>query len=144
MQNNHIPEVSIGMPEGSGAFKPLITTIIPTYRRPKLLKRAIKSVLNQTYPHFQVCVYDNASEDETAEVVAEFAKKDPRVKYHCHPENIGAIKNFKYGLERVGTEYFSILLDDDLLLPNINGRTEKQDANNWICCCFARRFRRQL
>ncbi|RKX41747.1 MAG: glycosyltransferase family 2 protein, partial [Thermotogae bacterium] len=66
--------------------KPLITTIIPTYRRPKLLQRAIKSVLNQTYPHFQVCVYDNASGDETAEVVAEFAKKDPRVKYYCHPK----------------------------------------------------------
>jgi glycosyltransferase involved in cell wall biosynthesis len=55
--------------------KPLITTIIPTYRRPKLLRRAIKSVLNQTYLHFQVCVYDNASGDETAEVVSELAKK---------------------------------------------------------------------
>ena len=54
MQSNHIPKVSIGMPKGIGTFKPLITTIIPTYRRPKLLQRAIKSVLNQTYPHFQV------------------------------------------------------------------------------------------
>ncbi|MEK7713004.1 MAG: glycosyltransferase, partial [Nitrospirota bacterium] len=38
------------------AVPPLITTIIPTYRRPKLLRRAIKSALNQTYPHLQVCV----------------------------------------------------------------------------------------
>ena len=93
--------VSIGMSEGNGTFKPLITTIIPTYRRPNLLRRAIKSVLNQTYPHCQVCVCDNTSGDETANVVAKIAKKDPhpRVKYHCHPENIGAIKNFKYGLE---------------------------------------------
>jgi glycosyltransferase involved in cell wall biosynthesis len=88
MQNENIPKVSTGMPEGNGAFKPLITTIIPTCRRPHLLRRAIKSVLNQTYPHFQVCVYDNASGDETAEVVSEFAKKDPRIKYHCHSENI--------------------------------------------------------
>ena len=65
---------------------PLITTIIPTYRRPKLLQRAIRSVLNQTYPHFQVCIYDNASGDDTAAVVAEIAKGDPRVKYHCHPK----------------------------------------------------------
>ncbi len=71
--------------------KPLITTIIPTYRRPKLLRRAIKSVLNQTYPHFQVCVYDNASGDETALVVDEIAKADPRVKYYCHSENIGSV-----------------------------------------------------
>lgn len=97
--------------------KPLITTIIPTYCRPKLLKRAIRSVLNQTYPHFQVCVYDNASGDETAEVVTEFAKKDNRVKYHCHKENIGAIKNFNYGMTHVDTPFFSFLSDDDLLLP---------------------------
>lgn len=98
--------------------KPLITTIIPTYRRPELLRRAIKSVLNQTYPYFQVCVYDNASGDETAEVVAEFTKMDSRIKYHCHPENIGALANFNYGMERVETPFFSFLSDDDILLPD--------------------------
>jgi len=98
--------------------KPLITTIIPTYRRPELLRRAIKSVLNQTYPYFQVCVYDNASGDETTKVVTELAKKDSRIKYYCHKENIGAVKNFNFGLARVNTPFFSFLSDDDLLLPN--------------------------
>jgi hypothetical protein len=46
MQNESIPKVSTGMPEGNGAFKSLITTIIPTYRRPKLLRRAIKNAEN--------------------------------------------------------------------------------------------------
>ncbi len=96
---------------------PLITTIIPTYRRPKLLQRAIRSVLRQSYSHFQVCIYDNASEDETAAVVAEIAKDDPRVKYYCHPQNIGAIPNFNYGLQQVTTLYFSFLADDNKLLP---------------------------
>ena len=68
--------------------QPLITTIIPTYRRPKYLKKAIESILSQTYPHFQIWVCDNASGDETAEVVAEFSKKDPRVHYFCHEKNI--------------------------------------------------------
>lgn len=99
-------------------LRPLITTIIPTYRRPKMLQRAIRSVLNQTYPNFQVCVYDNASCDETGEIVAEFAKKDQRVKYHCHPENIGAFKNFLYGMEHVETPFFTFLSDDDILLPD--------------------------
>ena len=98
-------------------LKPMITTIIPTYRRPQLLKRAIQSVLKQTYPHFQVCVYDNASGDETPSVVAEIAKEDPRVKYHCHAENIGAFNNFQFGLKRVETPLFSILADDDFVLP---------------------------
>lgn len=98
--------------------KPIITTIIPTYRRPKLLERAIKSVLNQTYPHFQICVYDNASGDETASVVAKMAEKDSRIKYYCHPENLGMHNNLNFGLEHIDTLFFSILADDDLLLPN--------------------------
>lgn len=97
---------------------PKITTIIPTYRRPKLLKRAIESVLSQSFGDFQVCVYDNASGDETAEIVSGIAKKEPRVKYFCHNENIGGHKNFHYAIERVVTPFFTILSDDDFLLPD--------------------------
>ena len=99
--------------------KPLITTIIPTYRRPQLLRRAIRSVLAQSYPYFQALVYDNASGDDTAEVVAEYAASDPRVKYFRRPENIGAFKNFAEAIGRVETPFFSLLSDDDLLLPDM-------------------------
>lgn len=97
--------------------EPIITTVIPTYRRPSLLRRAILSVLNQTYPNVRVCVYDNASGDETEEVVAQMMKKDSRVRYHCHPENIGLFNNFNYGLQKVETPFFSLLSDDDILVP---------------------------
>ncbi len=97
---------------------PLITTIILTYRRPHLLKKALQSVLSQTYPHFQVIICDNASGDETASVVAEFAKKDPRIKYFCHEKNIGMLGNYQFGLSLVNTDFFSFLSDDDAVLPN--------------------------
>jgi len=105
---------------------PLITTIIPTYRRPELLIRAIKSALNQTFQDLQVCVYDNASGDETAQVVKELAEKDRRLKYYCHPENIGAHRNFQYGLSKVETPYFSFLSDDDILLPDFYEQALKE------------------
>ena len=95
-----------------------ITTIIPTYRRPKMLRRAIKSVLLQTHPHFKVLVLDNASGDETPEVVSELAGDDPRIEYHCHDDNIGAFENFQYGLRQVQTPFFSFLSDDDALMPH--------------------------
>lgn len=97
---------------------PLITTVIPTFRRPALLRRAIQSALDQVYPHLQVCVYDNASGDETEAVVAELTREDPRVKYHRHPTNIGMSGNIAYGIARVNTPYFSLLSDDDYLLPS--------------------------
>ncbi len=95
----------------------MITTIITTYKRPKLLRRALASVLNQTYRSFQVHVYDNASGDETSDVVHEFMKQDPRVRYHCHPQNIGMMANYEFAMAQVETPYFSLLSDDDVILP---------------------------
>lgn len=97
---------------------PKITTNICTYRRPQMLRRAIESILNQTYQDFCICIYDNASEDDTPAVVAEFIKRDPRISYHCHSENIGLLANYSYAMKQVSTPFFSFLADDDLILPD--------------------------
>jgi glycosyltransferase involved in cell wall biosynthesis len=97
--------------------RPLITTVIPTYRRPRLLVRAVRSVLRQTVQDFQVIVYDNASGDETSAVVAELAARDGRVRYYRHERNLGPDANFNFAMSLVETEYFSMLSDDDLLMP---------------------------
>lgn len=97
---------------------PLITTFLLTYKRPQLLRRALNSVLSQDFQDFIVCVYDNASNDGTREIVQDFMCRDARVKYHCHAENLGSAGNFKYAWERIETPYFSLLCDDDWLLPS--------------------------
>ena len=112
---------------------PVITTLIPTYRRPKLLERAIRSALNQTYPHVQVCVFDNDSRDDTEKTVRRLSNVDPRVRYFCRATNIGAHKNFVQAMESVDTPFFSILSDDDVLLPRfyetaLEGFTNYPDA----------------
>ncbi len=94
-----------------------ITTVIPTFRRPQLLKRAIFSVLHQTYPNVRVLVCDNASGDETREIVASIMRSDPRVTYQCHQTNIGSYANFNFGMQMVETPFFSLLSDDDMLAP---------------------------
>jgi hypothetical protein len=95
----------------------VITTVIPTYRRPMLLRRAITSILQQTYPYFRILVCDNASGDETEAVVKSFQEQNPRVFYHRHKENIGPYANFNWGLNNIETELFSLLSDDDVLMP---------------------------
>lgn len=94
-----------------------ITTVIPTYRRPDLLRRAILSVLKQEDADLQVAVFDDASGDNTPEVVAEIARRDPRVRYVCHPRNLGMMPNTAAAVDAVRTPYFTILNDDDLLAP---------------------------
>ncbi|MBI3258643.1 MAG: glycosyltransferase family 2 protein [Ignavibacteriae bacterium] len=96
---------------------PTITIIIPTYQRPRLLKRALKSALDQTYSNIQICIYDNASGDETEEMVKDLMEKDHRIRYHCHPENIGMMANYQFAMAEVTTPFFSLLSDDDVLFP---------------------------
>ena len=96
-------------------MKPKVTALVPTYRRPKLLKRAIFSVLNQTYKNLKISVFDDASGDETENVVSDFIKNDSRINYFRHDTNIGALANFRFAFESVDTPYFSILSDDDCL-----------------------------
>jgi len=94
-----------------------ITTVIPTYKRPQLLIRAIDSVRSQTWKDIAIVVWDNCSEDATEGLVLDIAKTDPRVTYFKNTENIGAFENFKKGLNNIETEFFSILSDDDYLEP---------------------------
>lgn len=96
---------------------PQITTIIPSFRRPKTLGNAVQSALDQTFSDIQVCIYDDASGEETEAVGRAYANQDSRVHYHCHPSNIGSGPNFQYGFSRVNTPFFSFLSDDDVLLP---------------------------
>jgi glycosyltransferase involved in cell wall biosynthesis len=95
-----------------------ITAIIPTYNRSYLLKKAIQSVLRQTYEDFILIILDNHSEDNTREVVKEFQKSDYRITYICHDQNLGMMKNYEYGFSLIKTPYFHFLSDDDLILAD--------------------------
>ncbi|MBV8171289.1 MAG: glycosyltransferase family 2 protein [Candidatus Eremiobacteraeota bacterium] len=94
-----------------------ITTIVPTFRRPVSLERALHSVLSQSYRDIVVRVYDNASGDATRALVERLAAADSRVSYIGRPENIGAAENFIRAFDDVATPLCSFLSDDDYLLP---------------------------
>lgn len=98
--------------------KAVITTLITTYLRPKLLKRAINSVLLQTYQNFQIVVCDNGSDDETRNMMEIFIQADARIKYYRHASNIGMMANYEFAFNLVNTPFFSILSDDDFLLQS--------------------------
>ena len=94
---------------------PRVTVAIPTFNRAAMLAEAIESVLAQTYDDFRLLVADNASTDETAEVVGSY--EDPRLEYVRRAENLGLLGNFADALSRVDTDYSLIVCDDDSLRP---------------------------
>lgn len=108
------------MKESPGAR---VTVCIPTHNRAGYLGQAIESVLDQSFQDFSILVSDNASTDETADVVASY--DDPRISYVRLETDVGWCENFNNCLNRVrpGAEYAVILGDDDLLRPRFLERT---------------------
>lgn len=96
----------------------MVTVLIPTYRRPELLKRAIESVLSQTYFNLKIIVSDDNSQDNTEEIVHQLMHEDNRVSFYKHDANIGMDANFNFLFSKVETEYFCLLTDDDCYLDN--------------------------
>jgi glycosyltransferase involved in cell wall biosynthesis len=96
---------------------PQVTVCIPTYNRAYFLRESVPSVLAQTCTDFQILISDNASTDNTAEVVASF--QDARIVYYRQAENIGLTGNLHSVIEqaiKADTEYMAVLSDDDLFL----------------------------
>lgn len=96
--------------------RPLVSILIVTRNRSKLLPRAIKSALQQTYKNFELLVIDGASEDDTRQVVSEFSRLDERVKY-IEFVNSPAHVCFNFGLSIAQGEYIAQLDDDDEFYP---------------------------
>lgn len=99
------------------AHQPLISVLMPTYN-PKAdwLVEAIESVRNQIYPHWELCIADDASPDATIRPILErYASQDSRIKIVMRPENghISAASNS--ALELVTGEWVALLDHDDIL-----------------------------
>ena len=97
--------------------RPLISVLMPVYN-PKLawLKEAIESVRNQIYPHWELCIADDASTDEAIRPLLEqYAREDARIKVVYREKNghISAASNS--ALELVTGEWVALLDHDDLL-----------------------------
>jgi len=100
---------------------PKVSICVPTYNRAAILPYAVNSVLAQTYPDFELLICDDASPDNTAEVVAQWS--DSRIRYIRHPQNIKRSRNMRSGYEAAKGEYFVKFDDDDALTPSFLEKT---------------------
>jgi glycosyltransferase involved in cell wall biosynthesis len=92
-----------------------ISVIIPTYNRAGFLRTAIISVLNQTFQDFEIIVVDDASTDNTPEVVTHFG--DERIKYMRNNTSKGAAGSRNVAIMSSTCTYIAFLDDDDEWLP---------------------------
>ncbi len=95
-----------------------ITVGVPVYNGAAHLAQSLDCLLGQTFQDLEVLVFDNASTDETADIVARYAERDPRVRYYRQPRNKGAVPNFGDLARAATSPYFLWRAADDLSDPN--------------------------
>lgn len=92
---------------------PLVSVVVPTYRRPEKLARAVDSILEQRYEQWELIVVNDAPDEDVAHVLPD----DDRITYLHHEENRGAPAARNTGIEAATGEFVALLDDDDAWKP---------------------------
>ena len=93
----------------------LVSIVMPSYNSEKYIKASIESVLNQTYPKWELLIVDDFSTDNTVEIIKTF--RDERIKFFQNEKNSGAAISRNKALREAKGQWIAFLDSDDLWLP---------------------------
>jgi len=99
---------------------PKISVAVPAYHTQELfLRQMMDSLLAQTYENWELCIANGSPQDDTMDrVLAEYQKKDDRIKYQNLDQNLGIADNTNKAFAMATGEFIGLLDHDDLLAPN--------------------------
>jgi len=103
----------------------MVSIVMPAYNAEKYIEQAIRSVIKQTYAEWELIVIDDGSKDDTATILAEFAKQDHRIRFLQNEKNKGVSYTRNRAVELAKGEWIAFLDSDDQWLPE---KLEKQLA----------------
>ncbi len=119
--------------------KPSVSIVMPTYKRPDLIRRAVDSVLKQTVTDWELIISDDEDPPgKTWAYLQKLAAKDKRIRIVRNPEDHGQIPNNNFVLGQARADWIKPLYDDDALKPGCLQRmmvaTIKEQSASVICC----------
>ncbi len=104
-------------------MKPSISVIMSVYNGEEYLSEAIESVIGQTFKNWELIIINDCSKDKTAEILADFASKDERIKVHTNEVNLKLPTSLNRAISESSGKYIARMDADDICLPE---RLEKQ------------------
>lgn len=93
---------------------PFFSVIIPTYNRAAFIEETIQSVLEQSYPHYEIIVVDNCSTDNTAELLEPFIRAR-QIQFIKHEENYERARSRNTGMSAARGDFVTFLDSDDFM-----------------------------
>lgn len=117
-------------------MKPKLSICIPTYNRAKYLGETIASIVNQATEEVEIVISDNASSDNTTEIVEHYRATFPSIVYYRHSENVGADRNYLKVVELASGEYCWLFGSDDIMKEHAIAKVLseiKSGADVYLC-----------
>lgn len=96
---------------------PQLSIILPNYNHAEFLPRCIEAFLGQSFGDFEFVVVDDASTDNSYEILESYARKDSRIRLYRNPENRGVASTLNRALSYCQGEYLHGAASDDYVLP---------------------------
>lgn len=96
---------------------PIVSVVIPTFNRGHVIEKAVKSILGQSLQSFEIIIIDDGSTDDTARIVSEISKNEPRIIFLKHDTNKGAQVARNRGIKAARGVWIAFLDSDDEFLP---------------------------
>ena len=102
---------------------PLVSVAMASYNYERFLPETIEGVLNQSCKDLELIIVDDASKDNSPEIIKSYQKKDKRVRGIFHSENKGIARTFNDGIDQAVGKFIAITGSDDVWVEN---KLEKQ------------------
>ena len=129
--------------------RPRVTVVLPTHERAAFVRRAVDSLLAQSFGDWELEAVDDGSSDGTADILAELAAADARVRATRHATNRGLGAALNTGIAQARGELIAYLPDDDVWYPDLSPSAElvakaqaAQTPAEWSA--FVRAFRAEM
>ena len=108
-----------------------VSIVLPLFNAERFIKKTIETVINQTYPFWELIVVNDCSTDSSVSIVESF--KDSRIKILCNKKNNGAAVSRNYGLREAKGKWIAFLDADDQWLPTkLEEQINFMQSNNYV------------
>jgi glycosyltransferase involved in cell wall biosynthesis len=94
------------------------SVLMCTYNNEKYIREAIESICLSAFSDLEIVIMDDCSQDCTYDIIADYAKRDRRIKLFRNEKNIGTAKNAKRGIQHCTSQYIFFAAGDDISFSN--------------------------
>lgn len=101
-------------------MSPKLTVLMTVYNVEKYIRRAVFSILNQTFREFELIIINDGSTDRTEAIISSF--KDKRIRYYKNEQNLGISISLNKGIALTNGKYAARMDGDDICYPNRLGK----------------------